>query len=307
MVMEYPRDQMEFDKTFNTDEDCLKYLIEIKWPSGFDCDKCHGREYWIISRRRIKCKNCNDLFSLLSGTFFEQTNKPLTMWFRAIWWMIAQKNGVSASGLQRILGIGSYRTAWIWLHKLRGLMVFPNREVLHGKIEMDETMIGGAAEGKRGRGAENKTVVAIAVELLAKGTGRVRLKVVPDSSGKSLLRFIRENIEKDATIITDAWTGYSQLNRKGYQHIVKNQVIATNQEEMLPHVHRISGLLKRWLLGTHQNFASPERLQKYLDEFAFRHNRRRSNSRGLLFYRIIEQAILREPMQCKKIIKNKKY
>ncbi len=220
--MVYPRDQMEFEKTFNTDENCLKYLIEIKWPSGFECDKCHGRVYWIITRRRIKCKNCKDLLSLLSGTFFEQTNKPLTIWFRAIWWMIAQKNGVSASGLQRILGIGSYKTAWIWLHKLRGLMVFPNRDLLHGKIEMDETLIGGATEGKRGRGAENKTIVAIAVELLPKGTGRVRLKVVPDFSGKSLLHFIRENIEKDSTVVTDAWTGYSQLKRKGYQHVVKN-------------------------------------------------------------------------------------
>ena len=297
---------MEFDNTFKTDEDCLKYLIEVKWPVGYECNKCGEKEYWIVSRRRIKCKNCAELTSVLAGTFFEQTNKPLTMWFRAIWWMIAQKNGVSASGLQKILGIGSYKTAWIWLHKLRRLMVFPNRELLHGKIEMDETLIGGASEGKRGRGAENKTIVAIAVELVPKGTGRVRLKVIPDFTGKSLLRFIRENIEKNSLIVTDAWTGYSQLKRKGYLHVVQNQTIASNQEEMLPHVHRVSGLLKRWLLGTHQNFASPERLQKYLDEFTFRYNRRKSNSRGLLFNRMIEQAIAQEPINCKKIIKNKK-
>lgn len=306
MVMGYPRDQMEFDETLKTDEDCLKYLIEVKWPAGYECNKCGSKEYWIVSRRRIKCKNCNELTSVLAGTFFEQTNKPLTMWFRAIWWMIAQKNGVSASGLQKILGIGSYKTAWIWLHKLRRLMVFPNRELLHGKIEMDETLVGGAAEGKRGRGAENKTIVAIAVELMPQGTGRVRLKVIPDFTGKSLLRFIRENIEKNSLIVTDAWSGYSQLKRKGYLHVVQNQTIASNQEEMLPHVHKVSGLLKRWLLGTHQNFASPERLQKYLDEFTFRYNRRKSNSRGLLFNRMIEQAITQEPIHCKKIIKNKK-
>lgn len=306
MYMGYPRDQIEFDDTFKTDEDCLKYLIEVKWPTGFECNQCGSKDYWIVSRRRVKCQNCNELTSVIAGTFFEQTNKPLTFWFRAIWWMIAQKNGVSASGLQKILGLGSYKTAWIWLHKLRRLMVFPHRELLHGKIEIDETLIGGASKGKRGRGAENKTIVIIAVELMPQGTGRVRLKVISDFTGKSLLKFIRENVEKNSSIITDAWTGYSQLNRKGYVHIVQNQTIASKQEDMLPHVHKIAGLLKRWLLGTHQNFASPERLQKYLDEFTFRYNRRKSKSRGLLFDRIIEQAITREPIPCKKIIINKK-
>ncbi len=303
--MKYPRDQMEFEKTFSSEENCIQYLIEVKWPSGYSCNKCLHTDYWVLSRKRLKCKSCNSIVTLTSKTFFDQSNKPLSLWFRAIWWMIAQKHGVSATGLQSILGIGSYKTAWIWLHKLRSLMVFPNREKLSGKIEVDETFVGGASEGKRGRGSINKTLVVIAIELLPKGTGRVRLGIAPNATGKSLLKFVRANIEPGSTIITDGWKGYAQLSRKNYSHIVQRQIVAVNDKEMLPNVHRIAALLKRWLLGTHQNYASQERLQKYLDEFTFRYNRRKSNSRGLLFHRIIEQAMTQEPILSKNVLKNK--
>jgi len=305
VVMEYPRDQMQFDKSFSSENNCVKYLIEVKWPLGFKCDKCNATDYWLLSRKRLKCKKCATIVTITSKTFFDQTNKSLSLWFRAIWWMIAQKNGVSASGLQSILGIGSYKTAWVWLHKLRTLMTFPNREKLSGKVEIDETYVGGASEGKRGRGSENKSLVIIAVELLPKGTGRVRLQIIPTAEGKHLLKFIRENVETETTIVTDGWTGYTQLNKKGYVHIKQKQAGATTDEEMLPNVHRIAALLKRWLLGTHQNYTSHERLQKYLDEFTFRYNRRKSNSRGLLFHRIIEQAMCRKPILSLDVLKNK--
>jgi transposase-like protein len=303
--MEYPRDQMEFDKTFTSEDNCIKYLIEVKWPLGFKCNKCNNVDYWLLSRKRLKCRHCFSIITITSNTFFDQTNKSLSLWFRAIWWMIAQKNGVSASGLQSILGIGSYKTAWIWLHKLRALMTFPNRDKLSGKVEIDETYVGGASEGKRGRGSENKSLVIIAIEVLPKGTGRVRLKTIPTAEGKHLFKFIGENVETGATIVTDGWPGYAHLNKKGYLHIKQRQVLATNGEEMLPNVHRIAALLKRWLLGTHQNYTSRERLQKYLDEFTFRHNRRKSNSRGLLFHRIIEQAMYRAPILSIDVLKNK--
>lgn len=305
MDMEYPRNQMEFDKVFITEENCIKYLIDVKWPSGYRCNICDNTDYWLLSRRRLKCKYCSSLITITSNTFFDQSNKPLALWFRAIWWMIAQKHGVSATGLQAILGIGSYKTAWVWLHKLRALMVFPNRDKLTGKVEIDETYVGGVAEGKRVRGSDNKSLVVIAVEILPKGTGRVRVKIVPSAEGKHLLKFIRENVTEGTAIITDGWTGYAQLDKKGYPHIKQRQVIATNDEEMLPNVHRIAALLKRWLLGTHQNYTSPDRLQKYFDEFTFRYNRRKSNSRGLLFHRIIEQAMIREPILTKDVLKNK--
>jgi transposase-like protein len=305
VFMEYPKNQMEFERTFANEDDCVKYLIEVKWPLGYKCSKCSHNEYWALSRKRLKCKKCLAITTITSNTFFDQSNKPLTLWFRAIWWMIAQKNGVSASGLQAILGIGSYKTAWIWLHKLRMLMVFPNRDKLSGKVEIDETFVGGVAEGKRGRGAENKSLVMVAVEVLPKGTGRVRLELIPSAEGKHLLKFISENVEKGTTVITDGWSGYAQLSENGYEHIKQKQVIASNNEEMLPNVHRIAALLKRWLLGTHQNYTSQDRLQKYLDEFSFRYNRRKSNSRGLLFHRIIEQAMIREPILSRDVLENK--
>jgi transposase-like protein len=303
--MEYPRDQMEFERTFASEDSCIQYLIDVKWPIGYVCSKCSHNEYWVLSRKRLKCKKCSSITTITSNTFFDQSNKSLTLWFRAIWWMIAQKNGVSASGLQAILGIGSYKTAWIWLHKLRMLMVFPNRAKLSGKVEIDETFVGGVAEGKRGRGAGNKSLVVIAVEVLPKGTGRVRLQLIPNAEGKHLLKFIGENVDQGTTVITDGWSGYAQLRENGYVQVKQKQVIASNNEEMLPNVHRIAALLKRWLLGTHQNYTSQERLQKYLDEFSFRYNRRKSNSRGLLFHRIIEQAMIRNPILTKDVLKNK--
>lgn len=304
MAMDYPRTQMEFEKTFSSEEKCVQYLIDVRWPNGFTCP-CGGQEYWIASRRRLKCKSCNSMASITSGTLFDQSNKPLSHWFRAIWWMIAQKSGVSAVGLQKVLGIGSYKTAWIWLHKLRTLMVLPGRDKLTGKVEIDETFVGGIREGKRGRGAEDKSCVLIAVEVLPKGTGRVRLKLIKEATGKNLLKFIRTNVEKHSIVVTDGYRSYASVGKKGYAHIVQKQVIAMTEDEMLPNVHRVAALLKRWLLGTHQNYASAVRLQKYLDEFSFRYNRRKSNSRGLLFHRVIEQAMSREPITNKKVLANK--
>ena len=184
-------------------------------------------------------------------------------------------------------------------------MVLPHRDKLSGKVEIDETFVGGTSEGKRGRGAENKSLVVIAVEVLPKGTGRVRMKLIPNAEGKNLLKFIKENVELGSTIVTDGWASYAQVGKKGFKHVKQRQTMAINDDEMLPNVHRVAALLKRWLLGTHQNYASPQRLQKYLNEFTFRYNRRKSNSRGLLFHRIIEQAMTHEPILGKNILRNK--
>ncbi len=218
--------------------------------------------------------------------------------------MISQKNGVSASGLQKILGLGSYQTAWTWLQKLRLLTIDPDRKKLVGKVEVDETFIGGKKEGKRGRGSENKTLVVIAVEIQNKGTGRIRLQIVPSGSAKDLTKFITTHIEVGSSIITDGWTGYSKVSVKGYKHQIQCVKWEEDEEQMLPNAHRVASLLKRWLLGTHQNYVSPSRLQNYLEEFVFRYNRRKSNSRGLLFQRIMEQAVKHNPVKYKEIMSN---
>jgi transposase-like protein len=299
--MRFPQNQIEFEQMFTTEEQCLDYLMELRFQDGYSCPKCEHNEYWKNNRGLMVCRNCKYEMSITSGTIFHKSKLSLVVIFRALWWMVAQKNGVSASGLQRVLGIGSYRTAWTWLHKFRRLMVFPGRDKLTGKVEVDETLVGGKKPGKRGRGAEGKSLVAIAVEVKEKGTGRVRLSLIPDASKKALGKFISENIKTDSTVITDGWKGYKGLSKKGYHHVIEGKTKELDGEEILPNVHRIAALLKRWLLGTHQNYIGEQYLSYYLDEYTFRYNRRKSNSRGLLFQRLIEQGVRHVPFEYKTI------
>jgi transposase-like protein len=229
--------------------------------------------------------------SVTAGTIFQDTRKSLRDWFVAIWWITPQKYGASAEGLQQVLGLKSYQTAWAWLHKIRTAMVVPNRSKLSGEVEVDETYIGGVSEGKRGRGSENKTLVAIATEIRGKKLGRIRMSVIKDASGDSLIPFIQENIEAGSKLITDDWSGFSGIEDKGYERTIYRQSDSTDEDEMLPHVHLVASLLKRWLLGTHQGAVEPKHLQAYLDEYVFRFNRRTSAKRGLLFYRLLENAM----------------
>lgn len=296
-----PGNQLEFEKMFTTEEQCLNYLHQVRFSDGFICPKCNHNEHWINNRGLLICRHCKYELSLTARTIFHKSKLPLTVIFRALWWIVAQKNGVSASGLQRILGLGSYRTAWSWLHKFRRLMVLPDREKLSGEVEIDETYVGGKKQGKRGRGAEGKSIVVIAIEVKHRGTGRVRLGVIPDATKKSLFTFIKDNVEVGSNVITDDWRGYKGLNLKGYNHKVEIIKVKSENEEILPNVHRIASLLKRWLIGTHQNYVGLENLKFYLDEYTFRYNRRTSKSRGLLFYRLIEQAVIHSPVQNKNL------
>ncbi len=215
--------------------------------------------------------------------------------------MIAQKNGVSAKGLQTIMGLGSYQTSWTWLHKFRRLMVLSGRNKLSGIVEVDETLVGGKKPGKRGRGAEGKSLVVIAVEITGRKTGRVRLSRIPSASSESLDNFLQNNVEPSSTIITDGWSGYSGLGELGYTHRIQ-QINTIEEEEILPNVHRIASLLKRWLLGTHQSYLNKNKMEYYLDEYVFRYNRRTSKSRGLLFLRLLQQAVIIKPVSYKEIV-----
>ena len=223
---------------------------------------------------------------MTAGTIFQDTRLPLRTWFRTMWWVTSQKNGASALGLQSILGLGSYRTAWALLHKLRRAMVQqPGRERLSGRVEVDETYVGGAEEGLRGRQTQKKALVAIAAEEDGAGIGRIRMKRIRGASKQQLHGFIQEAVEPDSTIHTDGWEGYVGLEALGYRH--EYDFLAGSSQsasELLPHVHRVAALLKRWLIGTHQGAVSREHLDYYLDEYTFRFNRRRSRHRGKLFY-----------------------
>ncbi|MBK5247636.1 MAG: IS1595 family transposase [Peptostreptococcaceae bacterium] len=301
--MKYPANQMEFEEMFKTEQDCIDYLSLLRWPSGFECPQCGSIRFWKKNKGRYECCDCHKETKVTTNTMFHKTPKPILVWFRAIWWMIAQKNGVSAKGLQKILGLGSYQTAWTWLHKFRRLMVLSGRSKLHGMVEVDEAFVGGKISGKRGRGAEGKSLIAIAVEVIGRKTGRVRLEKIKDASSKSLKEFIEKNIEPSSTVITDGWPSYSELEQIGYNHKIQRAVVKEQDQEILPNVHRVVSLLKRWLLGTHQSYLNKNKLGYYLDEYVFRYNRRTSNSRGLLFMRLLEQAVIAEPVTYNEIIK----
>jgi len=302
-VEEYPGTLAELETRFGTEQACRDYLLKLRWPEGFVCQRCRGRSAWTTNRNLLVCAGCQYQASLTAGTIFQDTRKPLTMWFRAIWWVTAQKNGASALGLQRILGLGSYFTAWTWLHKLRRAMVRPGRDRLHGRVEVDETYIGGLEEGVRGRQTETKALVAVACEEEGRAIGRIRLRRIRDASAASLEAFVAEAIEPGSVVHTDGWEGYASLEMKGYTHRVT--VLKRGQQsaaELLPRVHLVVSLLKRWLVGTHQGAVSRQHLDYYLDEFTFRFNRRKSRSRGKLFYRLLQQAVAVEPAPYKAVV-----
>jgi transposase-like protein len=214
----------------------------------------------------------------------------------AMWFVTSQKYGASALGLKRVLGLGSYQTAWTWLHKLRRAMVRPDQKPLRGIVEVDETYVGGVSRGIRGRGAKGKTAVAIALELHEpKGFGRVRMQRVADCSGPTLTKFVYDNVAPGSVIRTDGWPSYNGISTHGYQHEPTPTKSADPEDTFMPGVHRVASLLKRVLLGTHQGAVAGAHLDYYLDEFTFRFNRRASGSRGLLFYRLAEQAVCTPP------------
>lgn len=297
--VDYPRTWAEFVAWFGDDAACVAYLERLRWEDGFVCPGCGSTRWWPASRgvgSRV-CAGCARRTSVTAGTVFAGTRSPLTQWFAAAWHVCATKNGASALGLQKLLGLGSYETAWVWLHKLRRAMVVPGRELLHGEVEVDETYVGGEEPGLRGgRARGKKALVGIAVECRGGGSGRTRLARIPDASKLTLHGFITTNIARQSVILTDGWPSYAGIDQAGYGHRpVSIRASTENASELLPRVHRVTSLLKRWLDGTHQGAVQPEQLDYYLDEFTFRFNRRDSRARGLLFYRLLSQAVRTQP------------
>jgi transposase-like protein len=293
---EYPGTLAQFDRWFATEDACRKYLATLRWPAGFRCPGCESTDAWLTERSLMHCKGCGRQVSVTAGTIFHGTRSSLRLWFQAMWWVTAQKNGASALGLQRILGLGSYETAWTWLHKLRRAMVRPGRDLLSGEVEVDETFVGGVEEGGGRRHVGKKALVVVAAEVRGRGTGRIRLAWVLDSSGASILPFVRATVAPGSMVITDGLQTYRALPESGYGHrrlVVQGS--GQNPDALLPRVHRVASLLKRWLLGTHQGAVERTHLPYYLDEFTFRFNRRTSRQRGMLFYRLVQQALAVDP------------
>lgn len=316
---DYPRTWSQFLDWFPDEDACMRYLEQLRWAGGFVCPCCgEERDPYRTTRSRWMCRGCRHQCTVTAGTVFEKTRTPLRSWFAAVWYATNQKHGVSALGLQRVLGLSSYQTAWAMLHRLRRAMVRPGRERLGGAVEVDETYVGGIGRVAPGRGSDAavrrwrnntaKAVVAIAVEVHEpKGFGRVRLRRVPRAAEQSLMPFVCEVVEPGAEVRTDGSPVYRSLPEHGYTH---HRTVASSSDSpahvSMPGVHRVASLLKRWLLGTHQGAVQSQQLDYYLDEFTFRFNRRTSRSRGLLFYRLLEGAVVTSPVTYHNIVATKR-
>src|SRR5215211_2599655 len=298
---DYPGTWPEFQRFFGDEEACLAYLERLRWPRGFRCPACGSADAWKTKRELWVCRACERQTSITAGTLFAGTRTPLSSWFAAIWQLVASKQGMSALGLKRAMGLGSYETAWAHLHKLRRAMVRPGRDSLGGLVEVDEGYVGGREIGMAGRQTEDKSPVAVAVEVRESTrreiAGRVRLSRVEPLTKPGLEEFITDAIEPGSEVRTDGWNVYTDLPELGYRHTPIN-VSRTGKpaSASMPHVHRVLALLKRWLLGTHQGSVQPHQLDYYLDEFTFRFNRRHSRYPGLLLYRLLQEAVATEPL-----------
>ena len=308
----YPRSVGEFQAWFRTDADCHDYLDWLRWPAGFACPSCGHGERWSLGDRRIMCARCGSRTSVTAGTIFERTRTPLTVWFTASWLFATGKDGISALSLKRTLEFGSYQTAWAILHRLRSVLARPGRDRLMGTVEVDETYIGGEEPGLRsGRARGKKVLTGIAVEVHdPKGLGRCRMGPLANASAGSLHAFVADHVEPGARVITDGWGGYLGLEQLGYLHDRRSQRAARargeDPHELLPTVHRVASLVKRWLLGTHQGSVGDAHLPGYLNEFVFRFNRRRSRSRGLVFFRVLELAVAHAPVSYHDLIAHRR-
>jgi transposase-like protein len=308
---DYPRTWGEFLDRFSSEEACAAYLERLRWPSGFACPDCGSMTPpYRASRVRLMCKDCRRQSTVTAGTIFDKTRTPLRVWLAAAWYLTNQKQGVSALGLQRVVGLGSYQTAWTMLHRFRRAMVRIGRERLKGLVEIDETYIAitdreNSTPALLRKSHTDKIIIGLAVEILRpKGFGRIRLRQLSSDSKQSVRQFIQDSIEPNSTVRTDGSGSYAKLHELGYHHertVMLGSEIPAHVS--MVGVHRVASLLKRWILGTHHGSIQPVHLDAYLEEFVFRFNRRSSGSRGMLFYRLLQQAVVTDPVTYQDIIR----
>lgn len=272
---DFPLTIFEFQERFSTEAACVKFLIDSRWPDGPRCPKCNATDfYWLESRKLLQCRGCHYQMSAMAGTVMHRSKQPLRVWFWAAYLMTTYTPGLSAVQLQRQIGLSSYKTAFLLLHKLRAAMVRRGREKLRGVVEIDETLIGGYEPEMVGRAKGLKAIVVGAIEVQGEITGRVRLRVIQNAGKSALEEFIKENVELGSEVRTDGWAGYAGLTTAGYRHVASVEGTPERAVVILPHVHRVFANLKTWILGTHHGAVSWQHLQAYLNEFTFRYNRR---------------------------------
>jgi transposase-like protein len=280
---DFPTSLPEFQRRFPDEDACAQYLFELRWPEGFRCPRCDHDHAWALETKAwtFECAGCGRQTSVTAGTVMHGSKLSLEIWFWAAYLMATHSNGISALQLQKQLGLGSYKTAWLLCGKLRRAMVNPERTALSALVEIDETSIPHRTKhdpvaGGQGRSHDGKLLVAVAVEIRGKAPGRIRLSKIDDYSADSLHRFIAANVSPAATAKTDAWQGYSGAPVDEHDPHVIGKMAA---HVILPWVHRVIANLKRWALGVYHGVRA-KHIQTYLDEFVFRFNRRRNRHAG---------------------------
>ena len=298
---DFPLTILEFQQRFGTEEACREYLFASRWPEGFVCPACGGREAGAETRRHLWiCTACGRQTSITAGTVMHRTRLELRTWFWAAYLVSTFHPGISAKQLQRQLGLGCHETAWAVLHKLRAAMVAPERELLKGEVEIDEFFLGGHEEGlKGGRQHGKKVLCGAVIEVRGRGSGRLRLQVLPNSQATTLEAFTTATTAPGAIVHTDGLFSYSGLPRLGYDHRPRKVATVGPDEQLLPRVHRAISNLKAWMHGTHRR-VSPEHLPVYLDEYVFRHNRRRTPMAG--FQTLLGLGLTHDPVTYREII-----
>lgn len=289
--MEYPKDYRDLIKRLGSQEACVDYIASIRWKEGFVCTACGSKDFWRLKRLSWTCSKCETESRVLAGTLFQDTKLPLNLWFQMIWWFMGQKNGANALSLQQNFGIGSYRTSWSVLKKLRSCAVLPSRSQLTGDVEVDQAFLGGV---------NGKEIIMIAVEKRGTASGRVRLKHVKNETADEVQGFIIEVVALGSKIISDRHKSYPTIVEKGYSREAMKKPYSWEQvdgddDRLLPRVGRVAAHMKRWYLGTYHGGMKITEIQPYLDEFVFRYNRRTSKSRGLVFHRMVEAAVNSKP------------
>lgn len=300
--VDYPGTYQELLAWFPDNDACIAYLEKVRWPGGFVCPVCGGKSYWRTARNLLMCSACGRKTSVTSGTIFHRTRTPLSTWFAAIWFITTQKNGMSAHGLQRVLGFSSDETAWAWMHKLRRAMVRPDRELLSGEVELDEIFVGGVSPGRAGAGSGKVTVMVAVERRGGRRLGRLRMQIADRPNTSAILDFAQTAISPGATVHTDGTRLFRNLPSRGFTHEYVNSYAVEDKTSVLPGVHLVSSLIKRWLAGTMHYAVRDTHLAYYLDEYTFRFNRRRSTRPGLLFYRLLQQAVNSDPHPLKELI-----
>ncbi|MDP6047105.1 MAG: IS1595 family transposase [Phycisphaerae bacterium] len=301
-MAEYPSTTEEFERRFSSEAACVEYLSRIRWPKGFVCVRCGGDKAWLTGRGLYRCGVCDTQTSVTAGTMFQGTRKGLLAWFRAIWNVTTRPEGASALEIQRLLGLGSYRTAWTWMHKLRRAMVPVEKNLLAGSVVVDQAYLSGEKPQQGAPLDPDRPLIFVAAQEIRGRIGRIVLSRVSERTAKSLQGMIRKNVALDAIVLTDDSSAYQGLRLYGYRHKPVQFGLSGVRMGPLPIVARVIGQLHDWLVFTPHGAVRQSHLDYYLDEFTFRFNNKRLRSPGKLFLRLLTQAAGGDPIMGDEIV-----